>query len=281
MSAVIQEFHTKYHACSLELMNKSFACGTYELDESSTDRQGSLRNYSPNGTPVSTQLELCAGVLDMKIAKDRIAVALSTGCLSLYQWSEGEEGSLNYILDCSIEKHEEGLFLSLDIDLRLSCDCWNEPTKVAVSTQAGSIIIFLYVLASTGSNYFCEYAKINSAHVSRNVPMPVWIVAFNPLNQNQLFSGGDDCTLKLWALSAAAELNEEHIALSNVALNRKTHGAGVTSGQWHPHIKNIFASGSYDEHVRIWDCNDLQRCLLELPVGKTILLLFLLCNQNS
>ena len=64
--------------------------------------------------------------------------------------------------------------------------------------------------------------------------------------------------MKLWDLRAAA---------SPIAIVKR-HNAGVTSAQWHPRLEHVFASGSYDEFVRIWDDRMLVKPLLEIHTGN-------------
>ena len=47
----------------------------------------------------------------------------------------------------------------------------------------------------------------------------------------------------------------------------KNHSAGVTSAKWHPTDSNIFASGSYDEVVFIWDKRNMNAPLISIPTG--------------
>ena len=43
--------------------------------------------------------------------------------------------------------------------------------------------------------------------------------------------------------------------------------AGVTSSQWHPHKEHVFAVGSYDETVSLWDVRNLKTELLRSNTG--------------
>jgi WD40 repeat protein len=60
-------------------------------------------------------------------------------------------------------------------------------------------------------------------------------------------------------------------ALLPASLSRNRHTAGVTSGQWHPVHSDIFATGSYDEYVRVWDQGNVAAPLLKLHTGNTLI----------
>ena len=120
--------------------------------------------------------------------------------------------------------------------------------------------------------------------------MPAWIVFFDPLCRKHVVSGGDDCVMRVWKLSSsdgAVDETGEHnnetedddsLDLILVSSNRSIHTAGVTSGQWHPLLSDIFVTGSYDESVRVWDQRDVSKPLLEIPTGrKFICCTFLFC----
>jgi hypothetical protein len=49
--------------------------------------------------------------------------------------------------------------------------------------------------------------------------------------------------------------------------NRKAHGAGVCTISPHPVLPHVLATGSYDEHVRIWDTRMLTRPMLVKEVS--------------
>lgn len=61
-----------------------------------------------------------------------------------------------------------------------------------------------------------------------------------------LLSGGDDCCLKLW------DLRCPHSPTHSLA---KHFTAGVTSAQWCPREsqEHLFAAGSYDGSIALWD----------------------------
>jgi WD40 repeat protein len=67
-----------------------------------------------------------------------------------------------------------------------------------------------------------------------------------------LVSGGDDCCLKLWDLRSPEQ------PVQNMA---KFFTAGVTSAQWCPHRsqEHIYAVGSYDGSIALWDERMMRR----------------------
>ena len=60
-----------------------------------------------------------------------------------------------------------------------------------------------------------------------------------------IYTGADDCALKAW--DARGDLGRP------VFVNRREHAAGVTCIAGSPHDANVLVTGSYDEHVRVWD----------------------------
>lgn len=71
-----------------------------------------------------------------------------------------------------------------------------------------------------------------------------WMVSnFN----GNLITGGDDFLLKIWDLR------------SQKTWFQYKHEAGVCSAQQHPTENNLFASGGYDDNIRIWDQRQLKK----------------------
>lgn len=268
---LIKDVHTRLHACSIEsFVGEIFFCGTYELNEETRDRQGEIVAFHNDMPIYTTTCE--SGVLDMKVAHGKIASVLSTGKLELYRIDHSHSSTngaqvISLVLEASTSDEAEGLFLSVDIADRFSSDCWSvDNARLAVSTQQGSILIFDYVVSSSGMSSLNEIFRVSSAHNMMHEDMPAWIVFFDPHSKNRIISGGDDLCMNVWTLPACEDTDCEVI---KVASNRKTHTAGVTSGQWHPTLVNVFATGSYDEYVRVWDVRDVSRPLLEIHTGES------------
>ncbi|KAJ3187036.1 Diphthine methyltransferase [Gaertneriomyces sp. JEL0708] len=85
-----------------------------------------------------------------------------------------------------------------------------------------------------------------------------WIAAFDYWRTSTVYTGADDCTMKGWDL---------RIGTSSPIFTSKWHQAGVCSIQSNPHQEHIFASGSYDENVGIWDNRNMRRPLTDFPTG--------------
>jgi WD40 repeat protein len=69
--------------------------------------------------------------------------------------------------------------------------------------------------------------------------------------------GGDDCKLKFW----------DTRSLSRPQHTCKHHSMGVCSVASHPSQPHVFASGSYDEMVCVWDTRHMMQPLCEVGVG--------------
>lgn len=64
------------------------------------------------------------------------------------------------------------------------------------------------------------------------------------LQPHVAYSGADDSMFKGWDIRQPD---------SPTFVNRREHGAGVCCIQSHPTRPHCCATGSYDEHVRLWD----------------------------
>ena len=296
------EYHSHLHPCAIDAFQNCdvenselcipdmFLCGQYELDENSeggASRGGSIHvctiNSESNSLSVTTT-DCKSGVLDLKVAGDYVASAQSDSSLCIHQiLKENEGGGTSCFADFSplhlkeivtITEEDEGLFLSVDWDLGYTIDKTNTSgpgdcrlvrrcsaseiglinSNIAVSTQEGSLIVY----ELSNERQLSKTFKVSMAHQMFGQAMPAWIVCFDPHTKKTLVSGGDDCLMKLWDLRQGSVPTHTN----------KGHSAGVTSAQWHPQQENIFATGSYDEYLRIWDNRALRSPVAEIHAGK-------------
>jgi len=287
---LLNESKTKYHACSIEkvpevhwdgLNSKHkgdsdqcgfwYVCGLYELNEENAEeveRKGQVLLYDNIGE-VRETVDMPSGILDMKWSGDgqKLACALSDcelQVMHVQQQQEEEEGT-GAVVDsgsgggsscpfistlASARDEDKGLLLTVEWDDRVTPSV---SPRIAVSTQTGALQV--YTLTETGLDVEME---ILGAHKLFGECIPAWSVAFNPHTKQQLISGGDDMLMKLWDIRSTPTMPS---AIS------KRHEAGVTVLQWHPENTHVFASGSYDEYVRLWDERKLSTPVSELHVG--------------
>ena len=279
-------------------------------------REGSIHICSVNSITQSLSYstsECRSGVLDMKVAGDYVASAQADHSICVHRIQRQDTEQLSpssFQLEEIITVFEagEGLFLSVDWDLgyylyeiessgqefgdrfsgsseysskhfserssglghmvrRRTVEASREANpNIAVSTQEGSLIVY----EMSDERELSETFAVNGAHKMGGKPMPAWIVCFDPHSKTTLVSGGDDCIMKLWDLRQG----------TTPTITNKSHNAGVTSAQWHPQQEHIFATGSYDEHLRVWDNRLLRDPVSDIETGNTCLYfsLIFLCS---
>lgn len=122
-------------------------------------------------------------------------------------------------------------------------------------------------------------ASLLSSHLSLNSSYPTkparltswkahdfeaWIAAFDCHSPTTVWSGGDDLTLKGWDLRTP--LSPSTIPTPTFSCSKPFNG-GVTSLQSHHLRQHIWAVGSYDSYLRLWDARMPARPLSETEVG--------------
>uniref|UniRef100_A0A1B0DD13 Anaphase-promoting complex subunit 4-like WD40 domain-containing protein n=1 Tax=Phlebotomus papatasi TaxID=29031 RepID=A0A1B0DD13_PHLPP len=142
----LHSFHTKYFADSVEWClhpqhGQIFACGTYQLDDSTSEvvrRKGSILilSFSLNGSDSDLQLlheRETDGILDQKWLKNLdiplLATATSSGNIELFSWQDSQLGCItSHRIDAEVQ---DNIALSLD---------WNSQNKqILVSDSKGYI----------------------------------------------------------------------------------------------------------------------------------------------
>jgi hypothetical protein len=132
------DIRTNLHACSIERLHRDFlfACGTYELHEGENVRAGEIVVVSQSTIVHTMQCE--SGVLDMTYCAGKLCVALSHGALSIYCIGGTDElDSEKLLFEITNAQPEEGLFLSLDVNLRNSERCWKMPPVLLFLRRVG------------------------------------------------------------------------------------------------------------------------------------------------
>ncbi|KAJ6575121.1 WD40 repeat-like protein [Mycena capillaripes] len=242
-------FDTVFPADSLEFCPHPAAqdvliCGTYNLEKSATASEGSTQKrtgqclvYKRFILLYSRQIQSIdlPAVLDMKwchrslSAPPLLGVADSEGHISLHEWRETELESHSSI-SCA---PSDVLCLSLDWSNRRHPSAMG---SLIVSLSNGSLCL---LSPSQGSSSGLSISDTWHAH-----DFEPWIAAWDYWDSSVLYSGGDDLKLKGW---------DTRQGFSQPTFTNKRFDAGITTIQSHPHIENLFAVGSYDNTVRLFD----------------------------
>ncbi|KAJ7181666.1 WD40-repeat-containing domain protein [Mycena crocata] len=244
-------------------------CGTYNLEKNSAVSEGPqkrrgqclvFRVQGPTSAPRQIQTIDLPAVLDMKwchaSAAPLLGIADSEGNISLHEWKENEFRleSLSSIA-CA---PSDVLCLSLDWSTRRSNSGIG---SLVVSLSNGSLC-----LLSPTEGSACGLSIVSTWHAHDYEP---WIAAWDYWDSSVIYSGavvhpflklprGDDLKLKGWDVRQG---------FSQPTFTNKRFEAGVTTIQSHPHVENIFAVGSYDNTVRLFDKRKPMVPVTQVDVG--------------
>ncbi|KAM4877668.1 diphthine methyltransferase isoform 2-T2 [Thomomys bottae] len=261
--------------CPLDGCQRLLACGTYQLcrpedlpagpeEQGGLDldqpqvRLGCLYLYSFNedssATPlVEVQRRDTSAILDMKWCHIPVGghallgVANASGSIELLRLVESEKSS--YILQpiSSLTVEEQCLSLSLDWSTGKSGRVSDQPLKIISSDSKGQLHLLMVDEAGSGLQRVASW----QAH-----HFEAWIAAFNYWQTEVVYSGGDDGLLKVWDTRTSG----------TSVFTSKRHSMGVCSIQSNPHKEHVLATGSYDEHILLWDTRNMTQPFADRPV---------------
>ena len=219
------------------------AAGSYQLDEGTQQRAGSIHLYRlslEQPLPVLTDLSTLGlpGVFDMR-------------------WHPTEALLAAALADGSVRQ------LALQ-------DGTLEQTAEAPGPAAGSMAVsvdYSRCAPSAGDTLCVSYSCGRLQHIQAGPAqlrslvewqahtLEAWAAAWHYWSADVIFSGGDDCAFRVWDLRqgvAAAAWTD-----------RRTHAAGVCCVASSPCQDHVVCTGSYDEKVRLWDLRMLHRPALQ------------------
>ncbi|XP_071813276.1 diphthine methyltransferase-like [Apostichopus japonicus] len=262
--------------CPIPDYEKYLACALYELHDGNdvedatlkssakNSRKGGIRTFqvdlkdSPgqSGTVCSTEVtekdyRQMPGILDMKWCqhpldcKPALVSVNAEGCLDLFHLSMDTDSTIRLIPLTSLKVGCDSIALSVDWSTGLTES--NSPHLV-VSDSNGQITLCQFV----------DGCELKSTRQWRGHDFEAWIAAFNYWQPELIWTGGDDCRLKVW---------DTRSDCTCPVFVSKRHSMGVCSIQSNKHNENIMASGSYDETIFLWDNRQLKSPLHETNVG--------------
>ncbi|EGW07289.1 diphthine methyltransferase isoform X2 [Cricetulus griseus] len=269
----LQAVDTEYTAdsvewCPVEGCQHLLVCGTYQLrtpeDQPALDvsepqvRLGRLYLYSFNedntAKPlVEVQRRDSSAILDMKWCHIPVSghillgLANANGSVELLRLMEYEKNSYTLQPISSLILEERCLSLSLDWSTGKPGRVGDQPLKMISSDSKGQLHL---LMLSEGAAELQRVASWPAHHFE------AWIAAFNYWQTELVYSGGDDGLLRGW----------DTRMLGTPVFTSKRHSMGVCSIQSNPHQEHILATGSYDEHVLLWDTRNIKQPLADVPV---------------
>ncbi len=219
------------------------------------------------------------------------ATANASGAINVYRLiendiQEDQKNStpvmqLKHVIASNVDEDAEdnGLALSLAWDEALySSSSQNDPgacsTRVVSSYSNGTLALHNIINdcgnecslssneSSTDRSLKIEQTHRWNAHTLFGCPSEVWTVCFASNGHystyaDTVISGGDDCKMKLWDLRLCEESSDVSSSNTTPITVKKDFDAGVTAVSYHPSLEHVFAVGSYDEVVRLWDMRKL------------------------
>ncbi|XP_053774442.1 diphthine methyltransferase isoform X2 [Desmodus rotundus] len=194
-----------------------------------------------------------SAILDMKWCHVPVAgqallgVVDAGGYIELFQLV-GSEGSTHALrLAASFALDKQCLALSLDWSTGKTGRASGQPLKIISSDSKGQLHLLKVDEAGPGPRAVATW----QAH-----DFEAWVAAFNYWQTEVVYSGGDDGLLKGWDTRTPG----------TPVFTSKRHSMGVCSMQSSPHRDGVLATGSYDEHVLLWDTRNMGQPFADVPV---------------
>ncbi|KAL7744156.1 hypothetical protein ACLKA6_009134 [Drosophila palustris] len=273
---------TEYSADSVEWCAQDdahdgyFACGTYQLVESeeaeaagddaakvNRPRKGRVYLYAfdrLNGGLDKLQSVETAAILDMKWlpawscdSGPLLATVNALGQIEIYELLHAErqlQKRTCFQLDTKTDNDVPALALALDWQRSADSDA----VQLLVSDSLGNIHQLQYTVQG-------ELHKLSTWHAHG---FEAWTCAFDRWSTQRVYSGGDDCLLHAYDLRSGTEEEPQRV------WTNRAHGAGVTCLLSHPQHEHQLLTGSYDEHLRVFDTRAMKRTLAELNLNGGI-----------
>lgn len=215
-----------------------------------------LYNFNENKSTqplVEVQRKDTSAILDMKWCHIPVAghallgLADASGSIQLLRLVESEEKS--HVLEplSSLALEEQCLALSLDWSTGKTGRARDQPLKIISSDSTGQL--HLLTVNETGP-------KLQKVAAWQAHQFEAWIAAFDYWHTEIVYSGGDDGLLRGWDTRVP----------SKFLFTSKRHTMGVCSIQSSPHWEHVLATGSYDEHILLWDTRNMKQPLADTPV---------------
>jgi len=211
------------------------------------------------------------------------ATANASGAINIYRLLDGCDGDdgpdesyprLNHVRSSEVHDVDEmGLALSLSWDessfVRNQTGVAN--TRIVSSYSKGTLALHNVInenIDTNGDSCALEIEETHrwNAHTLFGYPSEVWTVCFASNRHyntyaDTVISGGDDSIMKLWDVRLCGISNPKPATV------KTGFEAGVTAVTYHPSLEHIFAVGSYDEEVRVFDMRKLNGELGKVHVG--------------
>ncbi|XP_067635675.1 diphthine methyltransferase-like [Eurosta solidaginis] len=174
-----------------------------------------------------------------------LAAVNSFGQVELY---EMKDDILRMISNLELNPiYDDILALSLDWR-RLGCST-SQQFQILISDSKGGLNLIDYK-----PELGLKKVDTFSAH-----GFEAWTCAFYKWDINRIYSGGDDILLQAYDLRSSSRI-----------FTNKSHNAGVTSLLSHSMREHLLLTGSYDEHLRIFDTRSMKAPLEQLNLGGGI-----------